>query len=134
RSVYSPREIYRDLRTGAVRSPGLRGVAARAGHREHVAESGFRDRYVAVPRGAVAETVARRGIGPVLLLPDCSPLSNRSTQRSRFLVGNPAGQGDTPVVAITATTGGHNNDRVPRLCGSHHTTRLVRSARSRAHC
>ena len=45
-------QVHRHLRPGAVGSSRPRALAGRAGHREHVAESGHGRRNLAVPRRA----------------------------------------------------------------------------------
>ena len=56
------RQVHRHLRPGPVRPPGPRALAARAGHREHVAQSRHGGRDLAVP-GQRSEGLipARRG-------------------------------------------------------------------------
>ena len=53
RCVPQGRQVRRHLRPGAVRPSGPRALAGRAGHREHVAQSRYRGRDLAVPRGQV---------------------------------------------------------------------------------
>ncbi len=48
------RQVHRHLRPGTVRPPGPGALAARAGHREHVAQPRHRGRDLAVP-GAAAQ-------------------------------------------------------------------------------
>ena len=55
----SNEQVHRHLRPGTVGSPGPRPLAARSGHREHVAQSGYGGRDLAVSRAAARRQQAR---------------------------------------------------------------------------